>query len=404
MRLFKIFILFFILVYFLASNPAVLAQSTTAQDQMQQLQDQINKYTDLLNQSKGQEKTLQSQLNTIDAQTKITELKIQQTKFLIGQLGSEINTLNGRISKMSGVLNSTTTVLLQQIVSTYREGNISPLDLIFSSTNIANILERLKYIDVIQAYDKNLLYQLQATKMAYNDQKTDKQTRQVQEKSLETELASYQSQLDQDKTIKQQLLTVTQNNEETYQRLLSQAEEQLAAFQNFVSSQGGASLLSNQTVCDGWGCYYNQRDSEWGNAIINGSSGTTIAESGCLMTSVAMVLSHYGHRVTPLDINIPVNFFSNTAYMLYTVSAGGVSARRVSSDIDSTLNDSNHDPVIVGISYDGGPIPDHFVVLVSGSNGNYIMNDPFIPNGHNVNFTDHYPLSSIKEIDKIEII
>jgi len=68
---------------------------------------------------------------------------------------------------------------------------------------------------------------------------------------------------------------------------------------------------------------------------------------------------------------------------------------RISSTIDGELNAGR--PVIIGI----GSGPDHFVVLVSGSGGNYIMNDPFVSNGHNINFTDHYSLSNIKTIEKI---
>jgi hypothetical protein len=119
------------------------------------------------------------------------------------------------------------------------------------------------------------------------------------------------------------------------------------------------------------------------------------------MTSMAMVMTHYGHKTTPLDINAnPDNFASYApAYLRFTISANGATAQRVGTTIDSTLSSGN--PVIVGISYDGGPYPDHFVVLVSGSNGDYIMNDPFTPNGHNIPFTSHYSVGSIREIDKV---
>src|SRR6185437_8535730 len=128
----------------------------------------------------------------------------------------------------------------------------------------------------------------------------------------------------------------------------------------------------------------------------------SIAEAGCLMTSMAMVYTHYGHRsVTPATINSNSGNFASyePAYLLRTIVADGASSTRVASSIDSTLSSGN--PVIVGVSYDGGPIADHFVVLISGSGGNYQMNDPFTPNGHNIAFTSHYSLGSIVEIDKV---
>ncbi len=90
------------------------------------------------------------------------------------------------------------------------------------------------------------------------------------------------------------------------------------------------------------------------------------------------------------------------AYLKYTVSADGVSASRVGiskGDIDGELA-ANH-PVIVGISYDSGPYPDHFIVLFSGSGGNYTMNDPYTAGGHAIPFTSHYSLGSIREVDKV---
>jgi hypothetical protein len=119
---------------------------------------------------------------------------------------------------------------------------------------------------------------------------------------------------------------------------------------------------------------------------------------------MAMVYTHYGHRgVNPLTINSnPSNFASyEPAWLQKTIVADGTTATRVSSSIDSELSAGK--PVIVGISYDGGPLADHFVVLISGSGGNYQMNDPFTPSGNNISFTSHYSVGSIREIDRIQI-
>lgn len=122
------------------------------------------------------------------------------------------------------------------------------------------------------------------------------------------------------------------------------------------------------------------------------------------MTAMAMVYTHYGHRsVTPISINSnPSNFASyEPAWLNKTIVADGTTASRVSSSIDSELSGGR--PVIVGISYDGGPYPDHFVVLISGSGGNYQMNDPYTANGHDIPFTSHYSVASIREIDRVSM-
>jgi uncharacterized protein YvpB len=115
---------------------------------------------------------------------------------------------------------------------------------------------------------------------------------------------------------------------------------------------------------------------------------------------MAMVYTHYGHKsVNPQTINQdPWNFASYfPAYLNFTIRADGVTSTRGGSEIDSELQ--NGKPVIVGIKYSNGDT--HFVVLTDYNGGNYLMNDPFTPNGHKIPFTSKYSLGSIFAIYKI---
>jgi peptidoglycan hydrolase CwlO-like protein len=348
----------------------------------------------------GQEQTLSSQIAVMNGQIQLTQARIYATEQQISNLTLDIDTANQKVNTIQSSLDGLTKVLLNRVVATYEVGTIQPLQMLLTSSDVTDFLKRLNYLKIAQAHDKRVVFDAVQAKNDYQNQKNIYEVEKIQVEALKAQLDAYNTQLDQQKVQKQQLLTQTQGDEATYERLLSSARAQLAGFSKFVAAQGGASILTNQTVCDDWGCYYNQRDAQWGNIGINGSS-TSIAEAGCLMTSMAMVYTHYGHHVTPLDVNIGSNFFSTTAYLLKTITVAGTSSTRISSSIDSTLSSGN--PVIVGISYDGGPIADHFVVLISGSGGNYQMNDPFTPNGHNISFTSHYSLGSIVEIDRVSL-
>ena len=117
-----------------------------------------------------------------------------------------------------------------------------------------------------------------------------------------------------------------------------------------------------------------------------------------------MVYTHYGHKdITPQSINSNSGNFDGipAALLKFSISANGVSATRSNTDIDSTLASGN--PVIIGISYDNGPYPDHFLVLLSGSGGNYMMNDPYTPNGHNISFRGRYPSVRVVQYYKVSI-
>jgi peptidoglycan hydrolase CwlO-like protein len=351
----------------------------------------------------GQATTLSSQIAIMDSQINLTQARIEVSKKQILDLAVDIDTATKKISSLSDSLNRITNVLLNRIVATYEVGGIQPLEVLLSSSDASNFLTRLNYLRIVQNHDKKLVYEVVQAKNDYANQKNIFQTKEDQLELLKKQLEAYTNQLNHEKQGKQDLLAQTQGSEATYQQLLTQAQAQLAGFSNFTTANGGASILSNQTVCDdGWsGCYYNQRDSQWGNLALN-NTRYSVASDGCLITSMAMVYTHYNHRsVNPISINSnPDNFASYfPAYLKYTITADGATSTRVGSIIDSAL--SAGDPVVVGISYDGGPVPDHFIVLISGSGGNYKMNDPFVENGHNISFTDHYSVGSIREINKV---
>jgi hypothetical protein len=139
----------------------------------------------------------------------------------IKKLDKEITDLSGRIERLSTSVDAISEVLLERIVKTYKYSNISTLDLIFSSHGVTDLIERLKYIQVAQANDKKVLYQLQATKTTYNDQKQDREIRQTEQEKLKKDLEKYTEQLAEQKKAKEELLRVTQNDEKKFQDLLA---------------------------------------------------------------------------------------------------------------------------------------------------------------------------------------
>lgn len=365
--------------------------------------DCVSYYQQKVSQTSGEVNTLQAQIDTMDNQINLTEAQIYSTQQQILDLTLNIATTTSKISSLQGSIDNLTKVLLNRIVATYEVGSSQPFQVLVSSSDIHDFFVRANYLKIAQAHDKQLIYNTVQAKNDYANQQQIFETQKKQVEALKAQLVAYTDQLNQQKADKQRLLTETQGEESTYQSLLAQAQAQLAGFSNFVTAQGGATPLSNQTICDDWGCYYNQRDTQWGGIALGGSQ-YSIADDGCLLTSMAMIYTHYGHRgVTPLSINgNPSNFASyNRAYLLKTIVADGTSSSRVGGVIDSELSAGR--PIVVGISYDGGPIADHFVVLISGSGGSYMMNDPFTPNGHNIPFTSHYSIGSIVEIDKVLI-
>lgn len=352
-----------------------------------------------VSEKQGQARTLSGEIGAINNQISLTKSQIDLTEQKIDRIGESIASVSGKIDTIQESLEKTSDVLAKRIAETYKIGQSDPVFYLFSAADFADFWRRVGYLQIVQKHDKALLYQMATIKKNYNDQKNLLEVGKKQKELLAKQLLAYKSDLDRQNESKRLLLEVTHNDESRYQRLLSEARAQLAAFQGFVSLRGGG-LLSNQTKCDDWGCYYNQRDNKWGTMALN-HTGYTLEDSGCLVTSMAMVVSHYGHKdVTPISINDNSSNFAVyfPAYLNKSINVGGKNWVREGisrSEMDSELSAGR--PVVVGIGYG----PSHFVVIVSGSNGNYKMNDPYVENGKDIAFDSKYSLSSISEIDKV---
>lgn len=336
-------------------------------------------YEDQIKFLQAQAGTLSNQIAQFDAKIKLTELKIEQTKEQITLLGGRIDQIQTSVDDLEEAFN-------QRVVETYRLSRTNDTALLlFSSPDLKKAVSRYHYLQKVQEADRQLLEKLQKAQTTYKEQKGDLE-------ELEQVLGTQREQLANEKIAKNNLLSATKNDEKKYQALLAEAKSQLSALRRFVVSQGGASILENQTKCDSWGCYYNQRDSQWGNIGLGGSP-YSVAEYGCLVTSVSMIASHYGKDIKPSDIAINSNYFvPGTGYLYHSVEGMPFSLSTASvSSLDSKLANG---PVIAGL-FSG---PDHFIVILRKEGDNYIMHDPFMPDGGNRPLTDKYSVSDITSL------
>ncbi len=225
-------------VFNLLSLPAYAEDIDELAKQLQNKQQEIARLESQLDESRKQEKTLKSQLQLIDGQTKVTELKIEETDLKIQKLKREINELSTRITRISTSVDTLSEILLKRIMETYKHGSVTTIDLLFSANGFGDLVQRIKYLQVAQANDKKVLYQLQATKAAYNDQKQDKQTRQVEAEKLSTELENYKLQLAEQKKAKENLLTVTKNDEARFQALIAKLQADTDSIRRALAGGG----------------------------------------------------------------------------------------------------------------------------------------------------------------------
>jgi peptidoglycan hydrolase CwlO-like protein len=384
----QIFFLLSLVLFVVLSKNFAYSQTTptpTPGDTSQEQQDLQSKINDL----KSQNQTLSSDIELLDAQINLTQYQIESTKEQIISVTLDIDTTTKKISSLQNSLNTSIEVLINRIVATYEVGTIQPIQILLTSNTASDFFTRLNYLKLAQAHDKQLIYDTQQAKVDYSNQKNVLEDKKTQLEQLNIQLQAETDQLNQEQSAKQDLLN-------TNQAQIAQYQAELNALSSFARSRIGPNggIIPHQDLSDGWGKYYNQRDANWGNNYI-GLSNEQVWDVGCLLTSYAMVVTHYGGSVTPADVAANSgNFFGNTAYFLKPgPDANGHSANDVSMpSLDDLRNDvRNGSVVIAGLSYDGGPIADHWVVLRSvNGDGSFQINDPLYQGAMNVNINDNY--------------
>jgi len=378
----------------------IQSQIDSATEQMIILNKKITDYQAQLKQAGAAKKTLQSQIEILDLQRDQLRSEIDSTNIQISVSELKINDLENQIQTVQKNIANDKNQTAQLLWELYKLGNGSTFISFLTAGNFTDFLQNINNIlDLEKAFGQKV-NDLQAKERTLNNSQTASKQQQETLTGQNKQLTSQQQAFSSTAKSKNQLLVLTKNKESNYQSLLAKAQSQLKSYATFIQNAGGAKILGNETVCDSWGCYYNQRDKAWGAKALNGTE-YTLATDGCLVTSMAMVMTHYGYRnVTPITINANPNNFAPyfPAFLLETISADGVSATRVSALLDSTL--ASGAPVIVELSVYGGT---HFVTLVSGGNGKYLMRDPYIANGKDIDFSSHYKLKEIVAIEKVVV-
>jgi len=175
-----------------------------------------------------QKKTLASQIAQFDSQIHLTQLKIADAQATIDKLEKEIGVLGFRIGYITDSVERLETLLKQRIVATYQQSFVSNLELILTSKDFSDFVLRVQYLKQVQENDRKILTNLQESRSNYANEKDEREEKQAAIEENKEKLLGLKTSLDQQKVEKQVLLSRTQSDESRYQRLLAQAQAELA--------------------------------------------------------------------------------------------------------------------------------------------------------------------------------
>lgn len=333
--------------------------------------------------------TLSNQIKIINSQYDLTLLRITQTENSIKTLEREISDLTVKISDLDKKLDDLASLYVMQIIQNYKLQKKVPPYAFLLTSKLNTFLEQYKYVANVQQASQNSMINMQTVKTDFDTQKAQKAQKQLEMETLQKTLQSQKTSLNNQKSAKDQLLKTTEAE-------YAKVQQQLADLRRFSSSAGGSSCLDSKPGVGSDGNFYSQRDPDWCKKYI-GLSNDTVGEVGCYISSLSMAYKKIGHNITPLIYaSTASNFWGNTAYMVNPNPPSGYTYKQVSystSTIDKELSAGRYVIAQMKMKNIAGM---HFIVIISGSNGNYKIHDPWF--GADQNFSDRYSTSGVMSL------
>ncbi len=188
------------------------------EDAKQKIEELENKVKEL----QGQANTLAGQIAAYDSQIELTTLKIAQTEAQIKALTTKIDQLEIKLQERSKLLD-------RQIIRTYKDGGVDPLEVFFAAADVSQIIQRFKYLQIVQNNNRKFLYDTQVVQSNYSSQKNLVAESKKKLQAQKDVLTSLRAERDN-------LLVQTKSSEAVYQKQLERAKLELEAIQRALAS------------------------------------------------------------------------------------------------------------------------------------------------------------------------
>ncbi len=205
--------------------------------------DKVSCYTNIVNICSSQRESMAAQVVYLSTKISLTNAKIDSAREKIVNLQKEIEEITGKIDGLEKSLTQITGLFINRIVATYKNGTPSYLSLLITSNKFSDFFGKFKYIQTIQAHDRKLLFQLQNSKVNFEDQKKLREEKRKELAVLQAQLEKEQATLAVQKRDKEAFLEITKNSEKIYQQNLQAAQKEAEGIQQAASilSQAGVS-------------------------------------------------------------------------------------------------------------------------------------------------------------------
>lgn len=245
------------LIVFLFPQGAAADALGDKQGELSEIQKQLEEQEKALNQKRKEVGTLNGQVGLINGQIRQTKLSIQATQNEIDLAQAEIEKLKAQIKQKEIELAYQKEVLNETIRVIYEETDTNFLEVLFSSDNISEVLDRTEYLGAIEGRIEITMDQITKIKTGLTKDQKNQEEKKVELANKKTDLEAQNAGLAHQRGALANLLTETRGQEALYNKrveLAKQAEQRVSSeIANLIAelSRGGDDYVSQGHVDQG---------------------------------------------------------------------------------------------------------------------------------------------------------
>jgi len=199
------------------------------QQQYDELQKEIVAQQQIIKDTQAKKSTLQGDVTTLNAQIKAAQAKIDAKNITIKQLASQISQKNAVIGQLSDRISQGKESLASILRQEAMIDNSSIIAILLSNDDLSSFFADLDSFVLIKTGLKNLFIDIRDAKAQTETEKAALAAKQNQTVDAKYEVVTEQKQIATDKTQKQQLLSITANQETEYKKVLAERQAKAAA-------------------------------------------------------------------------------------------------------------------------------------------------------------------------------
>jgi murein DD-endopeptidase MepM/ murein hydrolase activator NlpD len=176
-----------VLVIVSLSSPAYSSELSKNKNQLQSVSSQLKKTRQKINQAKKQEKNLAGQINVIDRRIESVQVEYNKLDDQLDQVSTQRSKAEGQLEGLQKDLYGTQKqleeaeiklskqkiALNQRLEGIYKRGETGYIEFILSSDNFTDLLNRMRFMEIIMNQDINIIDQVESTKNEIEDTKLE---------------------------------------------------------------------------------------------------------------------------------------------------------------------------------------------------------------------------------------